>query len=1403
MQGTEGKLSLWVRAACSALLLASASIAAQPATDSDTITVVGFRPVPETVTSTPRSPWGGGGFGINFINGLDNLGANKSWQDLLLYSRPVDDLKSFSGKCEAKRGNPITITTGNKTESDTDFSTAEEKGLYLTRSWNQALGDRGLFGYNWTSNFDKKLIFRWENGSTCFASPGSPCATNPNSRLVQILAQRPDGRRIVVYQWGAPSPHNLYPITGSATGWTLKVDGEDVETYTAGGHITSETNRSGIGWTYTYGGTGGTWLQRVTHTNGRQVNFTWTGNRVATVTDPAGSSYNYAYTTSTATVTYPGTPATTLTYHFQSIATGNAYVGKSINGVRYSTFAYDANGRAISSEHAGGVEKSTFAYTTNSFGEVTQVVETNPLGKKATHSVALHRLMGTTGHASANCMATVRAYSYDFLGRYDVLVDNNGVTYDYDYNVHGQLLQYVEAAGTASERRTQYTWDTSPKNRLLSETRPGQWSRTHTYTAEGRLSTVTDKNLSTFGVANQTRTATYDYQNHPNGMLSRMTIAVPGEGTTTTNFTSYGELQSVVDPLGHVTTYSQFNAMGQPGRITGANGDITDLSYDLRGRVITATTYPSGVAATTTYTYNGNGTLGSMVLADGTARYYLYDGALRVVGEYVIRGPTGYDYKTLVRDTASNITAQYLGRSATIPTAGMTVGAVESQYFDYDELNRVRRIRGNNGQSLTYAYDGNGNVKSIKDALNRTTSYDYDPLNRVVTTTDAMMGITRTEYNGMGQVNKVTDPRLNATAYIFDGLGQLWAQASPDTGTTSYTYDAQGRQTGMTRADGATTTFGYDVAGRLTSLVSGAQSQTYSYDTCTNGKGRLCGTSSSGYNLHYEYSPVGNITSRREVASLGGTSTDFWTRYYYDSRGRLNAITYPDGAAVGYGYLYGQQTSMTLNVAGVVTNVITNTAYRPFAEASSWNFGNGVSRQLHYDQGYTAGDGRLTAVTAMNGPAALQHLRMAYDASDRLTSITNHVNVNLTQSFNQDALNRITGFNSGVGNQEFYYDANGNRTRHKWTWDETTTVDAGSNRITAAMSHVYTHNPVGNRTSHTWNGSTLTLAYDAFNRISSASRNVAVTMSEPNYGVSNLPAGVNTYSYNAFGERVYKSAPSHGEYRYVYAPGSKLLAEHKAGTGWTNYLWFDDTLVGLTRAGQTYFIHNDQVGRPEIVTNSTKAVVWRSNSYVFDRRVSVDAIGGLNVGYPGQYYDVETNLWYNHHRYYDAKLGRYLQSDPIGLQGGLNTYLYAGANPTLWIDPLGLQERTREFAATSGANGDRGSLGSSMFRDTLEQWGTSIRGVFYPPLCTMACAVEATIGVTKQSFLDNGKEFVGEKAVVAAGERMTKDITEACISKTAENIGSAVGKRIAPGVGIVMTAKDVWETGKCAMNCGP
>ena len=102
------------------------------------------------------------------------------------------------------------------------------------------------------------------------------------------------------------------------------------------------------------------------------------------------------------------------------------------------------------------------------------------------------------------------------------------------------------------------------------------------------------------------------------------------------------------------------------------------------------------------------------------------------------------------------------------------------------------------------------------------------------------------------------------------------------------------------------------------------------------------------------------------------------------------------------------------------------------------------------------------------------------------------------------------------------------------------------------------------------------------------------------------------------------------------------------------------------------YLHTDHLGTPKFGTDATGTQVWAW---------APDAFGGgapsgsvtVNVRMAGQYYDAESKLFYNWNRYYNPATGRYISSDPIGLNGGINTFLYAAASPVMYIDPEGLQ----------------------------------------------------------------------------------------------------------------------------------
>lgn len=117
---------------------------------------------------------------------------------------------------------------------------------------------------------------------------------------------------------------------------------------------------------------------------------------------------------------------------------------------------------------------------------------------------------------------------------------------------------------------------------------------------------------------------------------------------------------------------------------------------------------------------------------------------------------------------------------------------------------------------------------------------------------------------------------------------------------------------------------------------------------------------------------------------------------------------------------------------------------------------------------------------------------------------------------------------------------------------------------------------------------------------------------------------------------------------------------------------------------QTYYIHTDQLDTPRVITDTNGNVVWQwDNSDPFGNNMANENPNGagqftFNLRFPGQYYDRETDLHYNVNRDYDPSVGRYIESDPIGLDGeDVNTYSFVGQDPVNWIDPYALDKLER------------------------------------------------------------------------------------------------------------------------------
>ncbi len=145
-------------------------------------------------------------------------------------------------------------------------------------------------------------------------------------------------------------------------------------------------------------------------------------------------------------------------------------------------------------------------------------------------------------------------------------------------------------------------------------------------------------------------------------------------------------------------------------------------------------------------------------------------------------------------------------------------------------------------------------------------------------------------------------------------------------------------------------------------------------------------------------------------------------------------------------------------------------------------------------------------------------------------------------------------------------------------------------------------------------------------------------------------------------------------------------------------LYLDDMPVAITISGALSYLETDHLGTPRIAANpATNAQQWKWDFFADafgGNAATIAPSGGIDVKlrYPGQQFDSETGLHYNYFRDYEAGTGRYVESDPIGLDSGINTYSYVTGNPLSWFDPLGLRRVCRNVPKPLFDDIGRGSV---------------------------------------------------------------------------------------------------------------
>ena len=260
---------------------------------------------------------------------------------------------------------------------------------------------------------------------------------------------------------------------------------------------------------------------------------------------------------------------------------------------------------------------------------------------------------------------------------------------------------------------------------------------------------------------------------------------------------------------------------------------------------------------------------------------------------------------------------------------------------------------------------------------------------------------------------------------------------------------------------------------------------------------------------------------------------------------------------------------------------------------------------------------------------------------------------------------RLLAASGAYGQQSFTYDPDGNRvaetsTAGKKTLSSLYAYPAASNRlasIAGANAQAFAYDSRGNLVASSDGKQAQTFAYDARNRNSAFD--------------TKGKGGSAAYLYNALGERAVKDDGRNSRTHFIYDTRGNLIAEADSAKGITKeYIYIDNLPVAVIDGNAVYYIHADHLGQPQKMTDDRQRIVWDRVSEPFGETVTLSGPATLNFRFPGQYFDAESGLAYNGFRSYID--GRYTQSDPIGLLGGLNTYGYVGQNPLNGIDPYGL-----------------------------------------------------------------------------------------------------------------------------------
>lgn len=1210
-------------------------------------------------------------------------------------------------------GDPINTASGNKYIQETDFRGSQ--WLTFRRFYNSAIGTPSTaMGTKWSHSFRRSL----------------EVLGTPSPGLITV--RRPSGmsesfkKSGTAWTTSPDNPDSLTEVTdanGNLTGYVLWIAAlRHHETYSTDGRLLTVSDETRQTETLTYSDTltdpsiapKPNLLLTVTAPDGRALSFTYDASaRIHQIIQPDGGTLVYAYdaTGNLASVQYPDGKTRQYIYNESSLTDGGNLPSSMTgivdeNGVRFEDTAFDSDGRAVSTNFAGGVGHVAVQYNGDGTSDVTY-----PLGGVSHQGYTTVQGLLRVGSIDKPCGECNQPYAtrtYDANSRPATYTDFNGNVLAYTFDVNGLQTQQIDAQGSADQRTVNTTWNTALRVPLLRTVKNASGAVVQklgwAYNANGQVTaqclidpakapsyTCSASGTSPVGVRRTVNT--YCTAVSTTCPLLGLLLKVDGPRTDVTDTLTYawyqqtdesgcssvggachraGDLKTVTDGAGLVTTYVSYDKAGRPTRVKAPNGVITDYSYTPRGWIATTTVRalaagtPSSSDAITSVNYNPDGTVHQVTDQDSVSTVYAYDAAHRLTD---VTDGQGRRYHYTLDNAGNRLKEDVLTAAGTVvKTTSRTYNSLGQLTAITDGLNRAVF-------SAAYAdsYDGNGHLVHSADGLGVQAKHVFDGLDRLVSTLRNYQGAdtatanaqTVTSYDALDRVTGFSDPDGLNTTYDIDALNNVTGTHSPDTGLTSRTFDVAGNSLSSTDATNNSRAMTYDADNRplTVSFADTSLNVQYKYDEadtaigCTGsyGKGHLTRIIEGNGGITWCYDAFGRVT--RKVQVLGTSSRT--TTYSWTKAGRLSSLTTPNGTTVAYTRdSIGNVTSIKATPKnGTATTVVSNVVYKAFGPVASYKLGSGQTVTYTYDI-----TGAVTDV--VGGPFAL-HLRR--DALGNITAIGNTAGVaSPTETYAYDPLYRLTAVKApaGAAIETYTYNKTGDRLSKAAPGLLTGnyTYATGTHHLTGVGTTTRLVDARGNTTSDVLASGAYGFGYNQRNRLTVLQKDGAT---------------VGTYVINALGQRVQKSAGGVTT-SFDYSEDSRLIGE-ASGAVARDYVWMGGIPVAAVDSSGTStaisYIVTDGLGTPRAVVDAVGGTKWQwayaSNPFGESTPVSV---GGyvLNLRFPGQYFDAESGLSYNINRDYQAASGRYVQSDPIGILAGASTYSYVASRPFIATDSKGL-----------------------------------------------------------------------------------------------------------------------------------